>query len=141
MIKEKKRCRSCKANKNLSNFHKYTRGPDGHQNICIPCRAREATSHRHKKYGLLEGDYDLWRESQNFSCAICGTHEDENYKTTDTFPVALAVDHCHLTLDIRGLLCWRCNLGLGYFADSPEKLRSAANYIEQHIGNSLSTNI
>lgn len=42
----------------------------------------------------------------------------------------LVVDHCHKSKQIRGLVCHRCNVGLGYFRDDPELLRAAAAYLE-----------
>ena len=42
----------------------------------------------------------------------------------------LAVDHCHKTGKIRGLLCSTCNLMIGNAYDNPEILRSGANYLE-----------
>lgn len=41
----------------------------------------------------------------------------------------LAVDHCHKTKKIRGLLCDNCNKGLGLFKDKPELLNSASEYL------------
>lgn len=45
----------------------------------------------------------------------------------------LAVDHCHKTNVIRGLLCGRCNPALGYLQDSPDLARRAALYLEERI--------
>jgi hypothetical protein len=58
---------------------------------------------------------------QGSVCAICGGNRGKN---------ALDLDHNHTTGKIRGLLCRPCNLGLGHFADTPEWLRKAADYIE-----------
>ena len=65
---------------------------------------------------------------QNFVCAICKNPEKvkHNRKTISL----LAVDHDHETGKIRGLLCSRCNQGLGHFDDNPEKLRSGIKYLE-----------
>lgn len=40
------------------------------------------------------------------------------------------VDHDHGTMEIRGVLCRLCNLGLGYFRDDPEVLLAAVNYLQ-----------
>lgn len=43
----------------------------------------------------------------------------------------LAVDHCHQSGKIRGLLCADCNRALGMFKDNAQALRRAADYIEE----------
>lgn len=43
----------------------------------------------------------------------------------------LAVDHCHSTGKIRGLLCHNCNTGLGKLGDSIESLTKALNYLKE----------
>ena len=40
-----------------------------------------------------------------------------------------AVDHCHETNQIRGLLCSSCNIGLGQFQDSIKLLSKAIDYL------------
>lgn len=55
-------------------------------------------------------------------CAICGAEPSTR---------ALAIDHCHDSGKIRGLLCTRCNIGLGYFKDSIENLTKAIEYLEE----------
>lgn len=59
-------------------------------------------------YGITLEEYTKILLDQNSSCAICGRHQSE-------FKLALAVDHCHTTGKIRGLLCGPCNTGLGHY--------------------------
>jgi hypothetical protein len=46
----------------------------------------------------------------------------------------LAVDHCHTTGKVRGLLCSTCNTALGSFQDNPAYLKAAIHYLESHDG-------
>lgn len=54
-------------------------------------------------------------------CLICNDPGDRQ---------ALGVDHCHATGLVRGILCDKCNRGLGYFKDNPELLIAASIYLE-----------
>jgi hypothetical protein len=73
-------------------------------------------------FGITLADYDAMLERQGGGCAICGCRRSKNGKR-------LAVDHCHVTGDVRGLLCDNCNRGLGYFGDNSERLTKAAEYL------------
>jgi hypothetical protein len=42
------------------------------------------------------------------------------------------VDHDHRTKKIRGVLCLRCNAGIGLLKEKPAILRRAADYLENH---------
>lgn len=42
----------------------------------------------------------------------------------------LFIDHCHETKDVRGLLCRRCNHGLGFFKDKIDLMNNAIKYLE-----------
>lgn len=43
-------------------------------------------------------------------------------------------DHDHLTGEWRGLLCSRCNQGIGKFSDNVELLKRAIEYLENPPG-------
>lgn len=75
-------------------------------------------------YGLTPEDYGEMLGEQKGGCSICGTKEPGGARKV------FAVDHCHKTGKIRGLLCAVCNLGLGKFKDSPELLYAAIQYLE-----------
>ena len=87
-------------------------------------RVRAATRHRRAKVlGLaLMGGYDAQLAEQGGGCAICG-------KPPKLGGRRLNIDHAHHSGEVRGLLCARCNRGLGWFADSPHLLFCAATYL------------
>jgi len=80
-----------------------------------------------RTYGLTNEDYISMYESQLGLCAIC--NESQQGITKDGEERFLCVDHCHKTGKVRGLLCARCNAGLGQFQDNPEFLISASKYL------------
>jgi hypothetical protein len=76
-------------------------------------------------FGLTIEQYEMMLVAQGGVCAICGKEEKAAGRTF------LSVDHCHHTGEVRGLLCSRCNPGVGLFNDDPILLRNAAEYIER----------
>lgn len=77
-------------------------------------------------YGVDTAWYDAQLLKQNGVCAIC--HKPEN-KTINGQLLRLAVDHCHDTGKVRGLLCQACNRGIGCFNHDPVMLQSAIEYL------------
>lgn len=81
-------------------------------------------------YGItIEAYTDLLAE-QGGVCAIC--HQPETTLTRRGFPRAMHVDHDHTTGAVRGLLCARCNAGIGMFGDDPARLGTAIEYLKSH---------
>jgi len=74
-------------------------------------------------HGIDLVEYERMLDEQNGGCAICG-QKDKFFR--------LAVDHCHGTNRVRGLLCSQCNRGLGAFKDNPELLKRAAAYLARY---------
>lgn len=100
----------------MREYSRKNRALHGHRH-----RTLDRVSKLRRVYGISEHDFDALREAQRDRCAICN----------DVFEKRPRVDHCHKTNKVRGLLCGRCNRGIGMFGDSPVKCREAANYLEK----------
>src|SRR5262249_35189920 len=82
-----------------------------------------------RRYGLTREAFERLLSEQGDACSICRRKfEDISVRVSR----AVRVDHKHGTRCTRGLLCNRCNTGLGQFGDSADSLRSAADYLEHH---------
>jgi hypothetical protein len=86
-----------------------------------PERIREG--HLRRKFGLTLETYAELLASQGGGCAICGEPEETS---------SHHVDHDHDTGDVRGILCVRCNNGLGQFKEDPAILATALSYLLGH---------
>ena len=84
----------------------------------------------HKRYGIRLEDYNTLLKAQNGVCAICKNPETLTIKGA---LCKLAVDHCHDTSKVRGLLCSKCNRGIGLLAHSVNNLASAIHYLKTGI--------
>lgn len=71
------------------------------------------------EYGMSIDRYKSLLAQQSGVCAICQTAAD-----------AFVVDHDHDSGLVRGLLCHRCNTGLGNFRDSIDTLSRAVSYLK-----------
>lgn len=81
-----------------------------------------------RKFGIDSKEFRRILNSQKGVCAICclkETAKSANGKRTKL----LAVDHSHKTKKNRGLLCMKCNNGLGNFKDNPVLLLRAIEYL------------
>lgn len=76
-------------------------------------------------FGITREQYFAMLEKQAGRCAICGRTREENGKRKKM----LAVDHCHKTNRVRGLLCAPCNSSIGLMQESPEILQKAIQYL------------
>lgn len=136
-----KTCNKCHVKKPLSDFHAGT-------SQCKACKSeywkewRKANPDLAKakdikgnaaRMGVSIDERKRMYDEQDGKCAICHTpgllYGQGNQK--DTLPL----DHNHVTGEIRGLLCIKCNRGLGLFMDNPELLREAARYLERRLEN------
>ena len=135
---ENKSCPHCGTTKNLENFYLNA---GKLSSWCKPCTIARSKNHAKtnptkrkdqdnkyylkKKFNLSVAEYDKLLENQNGVCAICKKVEIRKNSR-------LSVDHCHYSHEIRGLLCRSCNLGLGYFYDTPGLLKNAINYLQKN---------
>lgn len=146
-------CTKCKETKYVSLFFKSAQNKSGYGSWCKECKCssnknynrlnKEKVNARTKAYaqarpemirkmrlkhtyGMTIDQYDCLRKLQNYSCALCGSHESKNLKAK------LYVDHDHVTSKVRGLLCHLCNSALGKFKDSIDVLEKAITYLKEH---------
>lgn len=115
---ETQECRKCYRLKPITDFRFANTQQNKRHKICSACR----NIHRKIIRDANREEYDSLLEKQNYSCAICGITAEEIDKK-------LIVDHNHETLKVRGLLCWRCNSGLGFFKDNQIHLAMAIEYL------------
>lgn len=115
-------CRICETEKPLSAFY-FRKDSGTHRSECKECLI-EVT--RYRNTGWTQADYDKALLKQHGSCAICQSKLNSSRYTK------LAVDHCHKTGKLRGLLCTNCNTAIGLLKDSPVRIRAALKYIELH---------
>lgn len=123
-------CPDCGFVKSLELFPRAA-SRSGRATYCLPChnnRSRASrekvggsrTYHLTRRYGIVAEEFDGMFEAQDGLCAICRSAP------------AAHVDHDHDTGEVRDLLCFNCNGGLGQFKDDAEVLRAAADYVERH---------
>ena len=134
-------CTKCKISKPLSDFSFRNSNPRSHCKRCASTgsilsqklrqlndpegyRKAKAESKRkqvYKRYGLELEDIENLGNLQDWLCYICDADISNEYY----------VDHNHATNNVRKLLCFNCNVGLGHFRDSIILLRRAIHYLEE----------
>ncbi|KKN19342.1 hypothetical protein LCGC14_0946770 [marine sediment metagenome] len=76
-----------------------------------------------RRYSLTIEQHQQIYSSQNCCCALCGNPTPYD---------KIHTDHEHETGKVRGLLCCRCNMGLGFWEDSIEGLQRAIEYLRKN---------
>jgi len=107
------------------------------ETTCIKCKRTHLPKKEHKPvirkyrkyalkrfYGLTEDDYTSILKSQNYCCAVCGSNDPKARS------INFHVDHCTLTVNIRGLLCSKCNTAIGLVNEDNSILDKIKHYLE-----------
>jgi hypothetical protein len=84
----------------------------------------QRAAHLKKKFGISTEEYEALLVTQNGVCAVCRNSCPSGRR--------LAIDHCHVTGKIRGLLCTPCNTAIGLAKEDTLRLRALIDYIERH---------
>jgi DNA-directed RNA polymerase subunit RPC12/RpoP len=135
---KKLQCSSCKEEKTSNKFYRNKSTKTGYSNQCQECRKKWKPSdeqkerynertrnwNRKKLSGFTREDFDNKLIEQNYKCAICGT---DNPGATNWH-----ADHDHKTGQKRGILCHKCNTGLGLLKDDVEILCAAIEYLHHY---------
>lgn len=116
-------CKTCKVYKEREGFAKSSRRESGVASRCLVCN-RDVKYQ--VKYGITLTQYEAMLERQGGKCALCGEHGSSRVRR-------LAVDHCHKTDKVRGLLCVKCNTALAR-VEIPGWAKKAVAYIKEHRG-------
>lgn len=123
----------------ISRAEIYLAGQDGYglleshyQKGCATGYAKGSRAYgraRHLRYyfGIEAQDYDLMLAKQGNCCAICGKQQSGEGRP-------MCVDHDHRTGVIRGLLCQKCNIGMGFLEKRPDFLSKVVAYLNGRCG-------
>ena len=128
-----KTCNKCNTEKELTEFSVDKSMKSGRHSYCKSCFTEYKRNLRKqpnyiqnenlkKRYGITYEQYVDRLEEQNGVCKLC---MQPNRGATN-----LAVDHCHTTGTVRGLLCNHCNKALGHFKDDQQLLSNAIEYLK-----------
>lgn len=122
-------CCGCQAWEIQEHFSQNKQYAHGLARYCRSCNRSAQQKHKNgRRYTYPNGQsYESMFAQQNGLCAIC--HQPERAIGSSGTVKRLAVDHDHKTGIVRGLLCQNCNLGIGYFKDTPRRLAHAIVYL------------
>jgi len=130
-LRKDRTCIDCGLYKRYTEFsyHRHALAPEGYNALprCKPCNSVwKNKAHLKRKYGLEWEEYVAMLDRQKGKCFLCGS--DGSGKDGK-----FVVDHDHDTGEVRGLLCWNCNVGLGLFKEDTELLARAIKYVNREI--------
>lgn len=117
-------CRGCSKEaytiEDLEEFCTDSAQPLGKQHLCIKCKSiRGKTRDRKSRYGITDEEYEA-AMSTSYSCECCGVNSNLCYDHDHTLPKD--------TRAFRGVLCKKCNYGIGLLGDTQEGVENALKY-------------
>ena len=140
-----KTCTVCKKELPLTDYHKSSVSKDSFSYRCKSCDKKARMKYREEnsekfymnarkralkfKYGITLEEYEKVLAEQKGLCACCGVDKNATGGSREYWN--FAVDHCHETGEIRGLLCNACNRGIGLLGDTAENLQRAVDYLRK----------
>jgi hypothetical protein len=112
------------SNKRKEHSAKWRReNPEKVKEIRLKFKEKSRNQQYFRDYGITVEQYVSIVQKQGGGCAICGATKSHNGNR-------LAVDHCHDTGMVRGVLCDHCNRAIGLLGDTSEKIKSAFLYLK-----------
>lgn len=152
VVEATKSCSRCLRDLPVSDFHKRSNRASGLTSWCKTCdvtrkgtperqaelrkahyeanREEYLARERQRRVGVTAEEYARMLAEQEGCCGICGREETCLNRRGEVRE--LAVDHDHVTGQVRGLLCHNCNAGIGLLAENVETLMAAVAYLMQH---------
>lgn len=116
-----KSCNICEQSLSINEFN-FRKDYNKYRDECQKCR------NLLNVFGINRNDFDLLLKKQKGLCAICGNAETARHQNGKLR--SLAVDHCHSTGVIRGLLCTNCNTSIGGLKDNYTIISNALDYLK-----------
>lgn len=140
MLDGTKCCPRCETVKSTEEFGRNRRNKDGLMSHCKKCHAARTLAYynstgknedrRYSRHGISRAQFDKTLELQGNVCPICLTVGEKMVVDHDH-------SHCGGTFGcaecFRGVLCGKCNRGLGVFRDSTEVLQRALDYLSRQL--------
>lgn len=137
-----KQCKKCKEIKDLSQFHRRSNSLKSWcKQCCIDYSSQWTKSNMDKvrasrlkcKHNISLELYQTKLQNQNGLCAICNK---ASTRAANSGTIrSLCLDHCHITGNIRGLLCDSCNTAVGLLNDNIDVAVNLVNYLIKYRGN------
>ncbi len=125
-----KRCFKCDRVLPLTEFRLHPGRKDGLGCLCHDCmRIRNRNRMRRLACQGQVAEVEQLKVWQRGLCAICGQPET-SVDSRHGCLRELSADHDHGTGELRGLLCYRCNVAISWFGDKPTALRKALAYLK-----------
>lgn len=82
-----------------------------------------------KKYGINYDEFMRMLELANHKCEVCG--RDVVIEGPRGSANLAHIDHCHDTGRVRGVLCFKCNTGIGALGDTICSVLKAVEYLRK----------